>query len=208
MTLGRPPPTVVTESQWGEPRSDASGTSVHVAGSISLWPVLLPIMSGWRRGTQGRAGVASLFFIESWPWGDGLYFSSTGQSSSSGWRHLERFSMPLPPPPSDDLRPPPSYHRRGVAEGCRSEKRKVGQGGSGKPLCQVLAIEHQATLHILSAVVETTKDTDTIAGLQILCIINEPKAAAITYGLDKKSRSEYLIDVCFSRVIADIPGLT
>ncbi|KAH9019635.1 hypothetical protein EDB85DRAFT_1896562 [Lactarius pseudohatsudake] len=35
---------------------------------------------------------------------------------------------------------------------------------------------------------QTTKDTDTIAGLQILCIINEPKAAAITYGLDKKSR--------------------
>ncbi|KAH9027141.1 Hsp70 protein-domain-containing protein, partial [Lactarius hengduanensis] len=55
---------------------------------------------------------------------------------------------------------------------------------------------------------QTTKDTDTIAGLQILCIINEFKAAAITYGLDKKSRSEYLIDVCFSRVIADIPGLT
>ncbi|KAH9018971.1 hypothetical protein EDB84DRAFT_1566224 [Lactarius hengduanensis] len=45
---------------------------------------------------------------------------------------------------------------------------------------------------------QTTKDTDTIAGLQILCIINEFKAAAITYGLDKKSRSEYLIDVSLS----------
>ena len=35
-----------------------------------------------------------------------------------------------------------------------------------------------------------TKDAGTIAGLQILRIINEPAIAAITYGLDKKSKSE------------------
>ncbi|KAH9015822.1 hypothetical protein EDB85DRAFT_2156360 [Lactarius pseudohatsudake] len=34
-TLGRPPPTAVAESQWGEPRSRAFGTSARVAGSIS-----------------------------------------------------------------------------------------------------------------------------------------------------------------------------
>ena len=35
-----------------------------------------------------------------------------------------------------------------------------------------------------------TKDAGTIAGLQILRIINEPAIAAIAYGLDKKSKSE------------------
>src|SRR6266702_2351118 len=41
-TVGRPSPTAVAESQWGEPRSDASGTSARVAGSLSQWLVLLP----------------------------------------------------------------------------------------------------------------------------------------------------------------------
>ncbi|KAI9429189.1 hypothetical protein H4582DRAFT_2153637 [Lactarius indigo] len=40
-TLGRPPPTVIAESQGGEPHSDAFGTGVRVAGSISLRLVLL-----------------------------------------------------------------------------------------------------------------------------------------------------------------------
>ncbi|TGZ32093.1 Heat shock 70 kDa protein cognate 4 [Temnothorax longispinosus] len=35
-----------------------------------------------------------------------------------------------------------------------------------------------------------TKDTDTIAILNVLRIINEPTAAAIAYGLDKKGRGE------------------
>ena len=55
---------------------------------------------------------------------------------------------------------------------------------------------------------QTTKDTGTIANLQILCVIDEPAAATIAYGLDKKYRSENLIRVWFSRVVADIPGLT
>ncbi|KAH9015442.1 hypothetical protein EDB83DRAFT_2321311 [Lactarius deliciosus] len=41
-------------------------------------------------------------------------------NSDSGWMSLDRYSRTLPPPsPSDDLRPPPSYCRRGVAVGCR-----------------------------------------------------------------------------------------
>jgi len=42
---------------------------------------------------------------------------------------------------------------------------------------------------------QATKDAGTIAGLQILRIINEPTAAAIAYGLDKKSQSESRIIV-------------
>lgn len=35
---------------------------------------------------------------------------------------------------------------------------------------------------------QATKDSGTISGLNILRIINEPTAAAIAYGLDKKVR--------------------
>ncbi|CAI4518063.1 AEL_collapsed_G0023040.mRNA.1.CDS.1 [Saccharomyces cerevisiae] len=38
---------------------------------------------------------------------------------------------------------------------------------------------------------QATKDAGTIAGLNVLCIINEPTAAAIAYGLDKKSQKEH-----------------
>jgi L1 cell adhesion molecule like protein len=37
---------------------------------------------------------------------------------------------------------------------------------------------------------QATKDAGTIAGLNIVRIINEPTAAAIAYGLDKKSKGE------------------
>ena len=37
---------------------------------------------------------------------------------------------------------------------------------------------------------QSTKDAGTIAGLEVLRIINEPTAAAIAYGLDKKSETE------------------
>ncbi|TYJ51896.1 hsp70-like protein, partial [Cryptococcus floricola] len=37
---------------------------------------------------------------------------------------------------------------------------------------------------------QATKDAGTIAGLDVLRIINEPTAAAIAYGLDKKSEGE------------------
>ena len=38
---------------------------------------------------------------------------------------------------------------------------------------------------------QATKDAGTIAGLNVLRIINEPTAAAIAYGLDKKGQSEH-----------------
>ncbi|CAI4060509.1 hypothetical protein SKDZ_05G1830 [Saccharomyces kudriavzevii ZP591] len=38
---------------------------------------------------------------------------------------------------------------------------------------------------------QATKDAGTIAGLNVLRIINEPTAAAIAYGLDKKSQKEH-----------------
>lgn len=38
-----------------------------------------------------------------------------------------------------------------------------------------------------------TKDAGTIAGLDILRIINEPTAAAIAYGIDKKKESNILV---------------
>ena len=37
---------------------------------------------------------------------------------------------------------------------------------------------------------QATKDAGTISGLNVLRIINEPTAAAIAYGLDKKSSGE------------------
>jgi len=40
---------------------------------------------------------------------------------------------------------------------------------------------------------EATKDAGTIAGLDVLRIINEPTAAAIAYGLDKKDESNILV---------------
>ena len=39
---------------------------------------------------------------------------------------------------------------------------------------------------------QATKDAGTIAGLKVLRIINEPTAAAIAYGLDKKCDWESL----------------
>tara|TARA_Y100001958_G_scaffold160079_1_gene165976 strand:+ start:12647 stop:14521 length:1875 start_codon:yes stop_codon:yes gene_type:complete len=43
---------------------------------------------------------------------------------------------------------------------------------------------------------QATKDAGTIAGLNVLRIINEPTAAAIAYGLDKKDEGEKNILIC------------
>lgn len=40
---------------------------------------------------------------------------------------------------------------------------------------------------------QATKDAGTIAGLQVLCIINKPTAAALVYGLDKKGSESQII---------------
>lgn len=45
---------------------------------------------------------------------------------------------------------------------------------------------------------QATKDAGTIAGLQVLRIINEPTAAAIAYGLDKKGMLHVLKSGTFS----------
>ncbi len=49
---------------------------------------------------------------------------------------------------------------------------------------------------------QATKDAGTIAGLNVLRIINEPTAAALAYGLDKKSEGEQII------VVFDVGGGT
>ena len=48
---------------------------------------------------------------------------------------------------------------------------------------------------------QATKDAGTIAGLQVLRIVNEPTAAAIAYGLDKKGGESRIIvyDLFLSR---------
>ena len=40
---------------------------------------------------------------------------------------------------------------------------------------------------------QATKDAGKIAGLEVLRIINEPTAAALAYGLDKKSNERILV---------------
>ena len=51
---------------------------------------------------------------------------------------------------------------------------------------------------------QATKDAGLIAGLNVLRIINEPTAAALAYGLDKKSNGEQNIVVfdCGGKQIA------
>ena len=42
---------------------------------------------------------------------------------------------------------------------------------------------------------QATKDAGTIAGLNVLRVVNEPTAAAIAYGLDKKVRTARLVSL-------------
>ncbi|KAJ7189047.1 molecular chaperone DnaK [Mycena filopes] len=45
---------------------------------------------------------------------------------------------------------------------------------------------------------QATKDADRIAGLDVLCVINEPTATALAYGLDKDSKAKIVAvyDLC------------
>ena len=45
---------------------------------------------------------------------------------------------------------------------------------------------------------QATKDSGTIAGLNVLRIINEPTAAAIAYGLDKKVSFMFIVPVIYN----------
>ena len=56
--------------------------------------------------------------------------------------------------------------------------------------CQVTDAVITVPAYFNDAQRSATKDAGTIAGLNVLRIINEPTAAAIAYGLDKKSDKE------------------
>src|ERR1700753_2543957 len=49
---------------------------------------------------------------------------------------------------------------------------------------------HRVPAYFNDAQRQATKDAGTIAGLNVLRIVNEPTAAAIAYGLDKKGTGE------------------
>ena len=68
------------------------------------------------------------------------------------------------------------------------------------PACK-LSLSNAAEPHLLNFLIsdfndaqrQATKDAGTIAGLQVLRIINEPTAAAIAYGLNKKGGESRII---------------
>ncbi|KAH9020350.1 hypothetical protein EDB85DRAFT_1896219 [Lactarius pseudohatsudake] len=209
-TLGHLPPTAVVESQWGEPRSDASGTSVHVAGLIPLWPVLLPIVGNLpppdspRRQAGGTWSVAPYLFLRRRPLTTlgcppptAIAESQWGEPHSDAFgtgTHVAVLILLWPV-----LLPVVSV---GEEEGGAGQECLEAPG----VLLHASAVTLWCLLYQLSKEKETTEaylseDIVTVVAcllqcLQILCIINKPKAAAIAYGLDKKSS------------IADIPGLT
>ncbi|KAH9017143.1 hypothetical protein EDB85DRAFT_1897792 [Lactarius pseudohatsudake] len=218
-TLGHLPPTAVAESQWGEPRSDASGTSVgeeeggvgqewQAFSSLSLgrgaMVSIFPPPDSPRRQAGGTWSVAPCLFLRRRPlttlghppptavaesqWGE-------PRSDAFGTGEFRRlFSVPyycvltFPPPDNPCLRPGGAWS----AAPCLRRR----------PLVPAVPVKHDLTFGEDAAMVlgkekETTEaylseDIVTVVAcllqcLQILCIINEFKAAAITYGLDKKS---------------------
>ncbi|KAH9019447.1 hypothetical protein EDB85DRAFT_1896649 [Lactarius pseudohatsudake] len=70
---GCPPPTAIAELQWGEPCLRAFGTGACTAGSISLGPILLPLVGncvelGKRKAGQDGSGELSplqVYYYES-----------------------------------------------------------------------------------------------------------------------------------------------
>ncbi|KAH9018968.1 hypothetical protein EDB84DRAFT_1442250 [Lactarius hengduanensis] len=137
-TLGRPPPTVVAESQWGEPRSDASGTSVgeEEGGVGQEW-------QAFSSSSLGRGAMVSIF-----PPPDSPRLRVGGPWSAAPYLFLRRrplttLGRPLPTavaesqwgePRSDAFGTGPTRRlvtvNPDLAPSVRSGKRKVGQGGS------------------------------------------------------------------------------
>ncbi|GJN22853.1 hypothetical protein PR202_gb10453 [Eleusine coracana subsp. coracana] len=68
---------------------------------------------------------------------------------------------------------------------------KVIPGPADKPMIvvQYKGEEKQFSAEEISSMRQATKDAGVIAGLNVMRIINEPTAAAIAYGLDKKATS-------------------
>ena len=58
------------------------------------------------------------------------------------------------------------------------------------------------------AVEQATKDAGTIAGLSVERVLNEPTAAAIAYGLDKKQDSKGKSDTEDTVLVFDLGGGT
>ncbi len=60
----------------------------------------------------------------------------------------------------------------------------------GEPVTEVVIT---VPAYFTDAQRQATKDAGTIAGLEVLRIVNEPTAAALAYGLDKQDREEYIL---------------
>ncbi|MEN9519788.1 MAG: DnaK-type molecular chaperone DnaK [Cyanobacteriota bacterium] len=60
----------------------------------------------------------------------------------------------------------------------------------GEPVKQVVIT---VPAYFTDAQRQATKDAGTIAGLEVLRIVNEPTAAALAYGLDKQNREEHIL---------------
>lgn len=73
-----------------------------------------------------------------------------------------------------------------------SKMKETAEAYLGKPVTHAVVT---VPAYFNDAQRQATKDAGTIAGLQVLRIINEPTAAAIAYGLDKKSEGESQIIV-------------
>ena len=68
-----------------------------------------------------------------------------------------------------------------------SKMQETAEAYLGKPVTHAVVT---VPAYFNDAQRQATKDAGTIAGLQVLRIINEPTAAAIAYGLDKKVEGE------------------
>ena len=60
----------------------------------------------------------------------------------------------------------------------------------GEPVTEVVIT---VPAYFTDAQRQATKDAGTIAGLEVLRIVNEPTAAALAYGLDKQDREEHIL---------------
>ncbi|XP_026431819.1 heat shock 70 kDa protein 18-like [Papaver somniferum] len=91
---------------------------------------------------------------------------------------------------------------------------KVTAGVDMKPKIQVKYMGKVKTLspEEISSMRQATKDAAKIAGINVLCIMNEPTAAGITYGLDRKATNPNTIKatnvVSQNVVIFDLGGGT
>ena len=75
---------------------------------------------------------------------------------------------------------------------------KVTHAAVAEPVCKsgnaiLDYLANEFSLDFNDTQCQATKDAGTITGLNVLCIINEPTAAAMTYGLSKKKGESQII---------------